>query len=643
MFKIIMKKALRIFKKVMIGFLIIFFIFLLGSGILALKYYKVFEDTYKKALAGKESLILAEEKIKGKKFKEAKNILDWGVINFKGARTNLEKLTILNSLSFFKRELNFLEDLLLIGEDLAIALSQVSGFASDISQIYGTKKSFAELKEKEKEEILKKIGESESFFYRIKFNIDEAVKKFEEISQKKSLFSLKLEKEISPLREKLFNLQKLIDNFSPLVKVIPQVAGYKKEKTYLFLLENNQELRPTGGFIGTYGILKLKNGEITYFRTDNIYNLDGPAEEFLKVKPPWPLEKYLENPYWFMRDSNWSPDFPTSAEKALWFYKAEGGKEEIDGVIAITPKLISDLLVLTGPIRVEGLFLTDENFADQLIERVEVEYYKLGIPESQRKEIIGKLAEEIKKRLFALPLSEWSKIFEVFVKNLEEKHFLIYLRDKEAYELIKKKEWNGELKEYKGDFLMVVDANLGSLKTDSVVERSIRYEIDAFKKPIRARVTLNYKNLGFFSWKTTRYRTYTRIYIPKGSKLIRVEGAMENDKIKDPQRRKGKVEVGEEKGKTFFGAFISIEPQESRNLIFEYELPENISKILEQNYYSLYIQKQPGLLSPPLTINLKFDKNIKSAFPGEKKEEWYDNLYKIHFNLLKDREFIIQF
>ena len=52
---------------------------------------------------------------------------------------------------------------------------------------------------------------------------------------------------------------------------------------------------------------------------------------------------------WTMHDANWFPNFPTSAEKVSWFYEKTGGRT-VDGVIAITPELLRDLLAITGPI-----------------------------------------------------------------------------------------------------------------------------------------------------------------------------------------------------------------------------------------------------------------------------------------------------
>ena len=228
--------------------------------------------------------------------------------------------------------------------------------------------------------------------------------------------------------------------------MIPKIAGYPESKTYLFLLENNTELRPTGGFIGTYGTLKVKDGEIEDFVTDNIYNLDVPAESFLNIDPPEPLKKYLKSERWFLRDSNWSPDFPATAEKALWFYEQERGPvKNFDGVIAVTPTFIESLIELTGELTVQGITFNKENFVDTLQYQVEQGYYRQGISDSERKEIIGQLSAMLLDRLLALPQSKWDDFWTTFTNDIEHKQILIYLRDPVAQATVSQENWGGEV------------------------------------------------------------------------------------------------------------------------------------------------------------------------------------------------------
>src|SRR6185503_15609297 len=112
----------------------------------------------------------------------------------------------------------------------------------------------------------------------------------------------------------------------------------------LMLFQNYDEIRGTGGFIGTYGVVKVENGKIQSLKIDSIYDLDG--SNYSRIAAPGPFQP--EIPKWGMRDANWFADFPTSAKKILQMY--EHGVETADGVIAFTPQLFENILNLTGPI-----------------------------------------------------------------------------------------------------------------------------------------------------------------------------------------------------------------------------------------------------------------------------------------------------
>ena len=129
-----------------------------------------------------------------------------------------------------------------------------------------------------------------------------------------------------------------IDEF---LTLYPNLAGYKEAKTYLVLLQNSNELRPTGGFIGSVGVIKFEDGILSDFRIDDVYTLDGQLKGH--VDPPLPIRDLLGQEHWYLRDSNWSPDFKESAIRAAWFYQKEGG-ESVDGVIAINSPLIVGIL-----------------------------------------------------------------------------------------------------------------------------------------------------------------------------------------------------------------------------------------------------------------------------------------------------------
>ena len=313
-------------------------------------------------------------------------------------------------------------------------------------------------------------------------------------------------------------------------------------------------------------------------------------------------------------------------------------------VIGLTPTFVSGLLDIVGSITIDDQTFDAENILTTLEYAVEYGFQESGIPFEQRKEIIGDLADVLKERLFDLPVDQWGEVFGVIGDALETKQLVFYSTDPMINEVIARKDWAGRVFPGDADTLMVVDANMASLKTDPAVERAISYSIsqDASDRWV-GKVDVTYDHQGTFDWKTSRYRTYTRVYVPLGSELISSSGHLANDKLKSPNLEPGTVDVTEELGLTAFGTFTSIEPDETRTLSFEYYLPESVSAAITQGIYQLDLIKQIGAANHNLELNLDFDKKVRSAYPGEEPDQFGDEVYNLNTKLDQNIKFVVEF
>jgi hypothetical protein len=436
----------------------------------------------------------------------------------------------------------------------------------------------------------------------------------------------------------------------PAAEALPAAFGFPTEKHYLVFFENNTELRPTGGFLGVYGLLTVKDAEITGLKTDDIYSVDWPSEDKPRPAPPAPIKKYLGVAKWYLRDANWSPDFPTSAATMDKFFSDEAaiawnGEQvpPIDGVINFTPELAKDILRVIGPVQVDGKTFTPDNLVDQLEFVVERQAASRGVAIEDRKDIIGRLTDVVRAKVQAASLAQLTELARVFERNVAEKHLRVWLKDASLQAMAARHGWTGEVKPTRDDTVMVVDANLASLKTDQAVERQYRYTLRPDGKGLVGSVAIDYENRGGFSWKTTRYRTYARVYLPPGSELIEVRGAMLDDKIKDPSRKPGQADQGDELGRRWFGAFISVEPGEKRTLEFRFRAAPTVAAAVAAGEYRLSWLKQGGLIAPGLTLDLDFGKKLTNADPGEDRSQWGDKRYRLTTELRTDRLFRVSF
>jgi hypothetical protein len=635
------KKGSGSIKKTM-KFALAVFVLLLFCLILAgaLEYNNI-KNAYKEAQAGKWALEDSARVFASKDMERAaKSAIDAGS-HFENAKSSMEAIRSGLIVKIIPRAGSEVENLANIIESarlVAGAAEKGITTATGLKAKFKDDRPFSKLNPTEKREVLAHIYSSDSALASIADNLADA----ERLASGDSMLTLfnPLKERLAAYREALAQALALTERAVPASKLIPELAGFPKKKRLLFLLQNSDELRPTGGFIGTYGIVETDGGEIRKFETHDVYHLDMPLDKTLKITPPPPIAEYL-NKNWFFRDSNWAPDFPTTAEKALWFFGEENKAlkkppEEavFDGVIAVTPEFMSDLIALTGSVTIEGTEYTADNFSRLLEYRVEKDYIRLGEPSWQRKEVIGEIGKVIKERVFDLPLKDWAGAFRIFESNVAEKSVLAYFGDSAVEKFAFAEKAGGEIsKSESGDFFMAVDFNMGALKTDAVMEKGLSYKVVEKEDGLYAIARLSYMHPGGSDWRTSEYKAYVRLFVPAGSELISSKGAS-----------KGEVYAGNEFGKAFFGAYISVAPGSSGVLSYEYKLPERITEEIAGGKYKLIIQKQPGSKIKEAQFDSNFSNKIKSKdFPQGEGDSTDAKRAVWRGDLAGDKDFIINF
>jgi len=420
-------------------------------------------------------------------------------------------------------------------------------------------------------------------------------------------------------------------------EIIQQAFGFVEPQYYLLLFLNNTELRPGGGFIGSYAVIKIENGQPEILKIEGTEILDGNSPQFESI-PPVQLTKYLKIDSWKFRDSNWSPDFGVSAQKALELYRKENGlvASKINAVVGITPTVFENILKILGPITVDGIEFNNSNFTEKLEYEVEYGYDEKGKDFADRKEIMGNLAQEMLPKFKKDIILNWQKYYDLFESMIVQKQIMFYSLDDQIQNFLEVKKLSPQVEKTNGDYLLWVDANLGAWKTDFSLERSIEYKISPTENGgFLGEVKMNYKHVGTFNWRTTRYLSYTRLYLPIGSELIEIVGG-ENITAENRQSNSG-VELGKE----WFGTFVSIEPKTNKELIFRFYLSPTIVEQIKNGEYNLLAQKQLGALRYGLTLDLSLGNNVLDAKPAELVENWGDDKYELKTDLMVDRYFVI--
>lgn len=430
----------------------------------------------------------------------------------------------------------------------------------------------------------------------------------------------------------------LIKKGRSIATLLPEVVALDGKKDYLILLQNNNELRPTGGFIGSFAKISLEGGKLRKLEVSDVYALDGQLP--IHVDPPKEIKEDLGQKDFFLRDSNWEPDFPTSARQAEWFYTKESG-ERVEGVVAMDISAMEDLLRVVGP-----LDLADYNekiSADNLFERAITHAEVSFFPGTQaKKSFLTALAQGLFNKLFFLPNQNWPGIVSSLGKSLDQKHLSVYLDNPRLFSYLISQNWGGVLPrvssdpaEPVSDFLAPVEANLGANKANYYLDRNYNLETVVGKDgDISHRLRISYTNRSPSDvFPAGLYKNRMRIYLPFGTKLTRVLWA-EKDITKN-------VSSFVDYGRSGYSFLLELSPKEQKTLVLDYAVPVKLNFKDNTATYRLDVVKQAGTLKDPFVWNLTYPLNLKLV--ANQSRAIGPQEQTIQTDLSKDRSFEVTF
>ncbi len=379
-----------------------------------------------------------------------------------------------------------------------------------------------------------------------------------------------------------------------------------QEKTFMLLFQNNMELRPGGGYIGSFGILKMKNGKVLELQTNDLSNFDGRVPN--GTTPPYPMKELLGVTSWKLRDSNWSPDFSENAQKAEEFYKSGQGQENFQGIVAINSDVLMSFLQVTGPVKIEGYPGTydSENAVLALEKQVEMNYIQQGIKKEERKSIMNLLAQEIEKKVFTLNIAQKIKLAEIILDDLNRKDIQLYFKDQNLESRAIEAQWDGEVnRNWSQDYLMMVDANMGAWKSDYYIKRSFEYTVDLSGDVPKADLKITYQHTAKEKdWMTRDYVDYLRVYVPQGSWL-------------GDTKNLGEKRFGTDLNKKYFGTIVGVPLGQTKTIEFSYILSSDATK-----NYNLLIQRQSGSGQINGTVTIIYKSQNKATYQVDLSKDW---------------------
>ncbi len=402
------------------------------------------------------------------------------------------------------------------------------------------------------------------------------------------------ETQVKEVRQGLATAQQIDPHLS-------ELTGRNGKKTYALLLQNNQELRPTGGFIQAVALLSFERGALVSYQVFSSYELDDRFTG--EVTPPEEITEYLNESNWFFRDSNWNPHFPDTARQVAWFIE-KATESKIDGVMGLNLLAMEDLIESLGPLEIQEYdeLITHKN----LQERMEFHSEVILVPENSQKDYGVIILEKMIEKMKNLQGQKVPGFLAALNKNLESQQLTLTIFDENIQDTFSTLGWTGAIIEpqcptqlsvvdCQVDTIAQVEANVGVNKANFYLKRSVNHTISLGPAAAEHQRVVTFQNTAKTnSWPKGGYKAYIRFYLPEGAELgsLALDGKdVPADKIKQYQ----------ESGKKVVGFLLEVPVDSTAQLELNYSSPLSSETPFS---YVFFNQKQSGTAETPTTVKI---------------------------------------
>ena len=366
-----------------------------------------------------------------------------------------------------------------------------------------------------------------------------------------------------------------------------------KRQHFLILLQNNNELRSTGGYITSVFEVELGKWKARKKSLDVATYLTKHAP----VPAPKVIEEMLFDSHlktWTFRDSNYDPDFNKSAKKAIDFYHMVYPKKPVCGLLMVNFGFTEGLLKIMGPVRIGQDKINQQNLFLYLTTRSsDIDRHDLA-HNSTRKNILGILAKKLVLRAILRPW-KWFALWSAVNQSFKDKSLQFYDP--------KRPQKTGFAISQNEDFLAIIENNYLGLKSNRYIKRDIQHDSE-LQEDGKLKNTLNvsWRHLGVYDYPLSgHYKGHIRFYLPR-------EADVQPEKL---------FEIHEEGDFKILSFKLNLPPREIFSVRLTYELPINFAK----SHYRFHFFKQPGVVNEDLEKTFSLPLTLSYSEPTEAREQ----------------------
>lgn len=254
---------------------------------------------------------------------------------------------------------------------------------------------------------------------------------------------------------------------SKLLAVLPGMLGQSGSKSYFVAFQSPVEIRGTGGFLGTFGLLTVENGKLVSKDVSSNSLLQNFPAPVLDLGPEY-SQLYGKDPAEWV-NMNLSPNFPFAGAQWAQAWKVQTG-QQVAGVMGVDITALKYLIQATGPVTApDGKVLTADNVVEYLGNDVYLEKEN-----TDRKNYQADVATELIDRVLHLK-GGTSTLIQALTSSVSGGHLQLWSADPEAQQAIAATPLAGQTPSVTGPYAQLVLNNGGGNKLDYYLARKVEY------------------------------------------------------------------------------------------------------------------------------------------------------------------------
>ncbi len=416
-----------------------------------------------------------------------------------------------------------------------------------------------------------------------------------------------LQKKLSQTEKQLSQIKSKTSNANAINPLLPEILGLSGKKVYYLVIQDDQELRPTGGFLQALVSITLENGQIIDQRFINVNQLDNKVMG--QLNPPPEVESLLGESRLYLRDSNWDPDFSAAAQKIVWYIR-EGTNQPVDGLVAVNYQHLKNILQKLGEITVLKYdeSVNAANLYDRLQHHATEEKEEL-LEDNFQIMLWQTVLIELKKA----PIETQASVLSSLTELLSNQQTPLYFSEEGVFQSIEQLGWSGGLikpecpanfsSSCKVDHIYLVEANIGINKVNPYVSRQQSHHIEIGETQVQHRRQIELNNKSHSQvWPLGDYKVYLRFYLNSDA---RIESVL----IDDEEVSADEILEYLDHNRKVVGVVLEVPSQSSQNLTLLYSTPHQVGK---GDSYFFFDQAQPGVASRPVLISLSYPPSLRA-------------------------------